>query len=477
LKALLDPANRLTAGIAQLRGEIGLTAPFPQDVLDEATVAASRAPDAHRDRADRPFVTLDPASSTDLDQAFCIEPSGGNLLLHYAIADVGWFVRTGGAIEREAWNRGMTQYLPGDRVPLYPPVLGEKAASLLPDGPRPAVVFTIRIDPGGDTVVDGIERAVIRSRAKLGYETVRDDQLPPGFGELARRIRAAERERGAARVDPPQQELSLAADGRFWLSLNPQSEAELDNAALSLAANLAVAKLFVAHRTGLFRVMEEPHGPAVAHLRASARARGIAWPRNESLRTLERRLDAGRPGEAAFMLEIRRAGHGASYAPFAAGSPPWHSAIEAAYVHATAPLRRLADRYVIEGALALAQSGRLPDGMNETFHALPPVMARAASIAGRIERATLDLAEAVLLQGREGERFRAVVTGIDERGARLQLLDIPVVTRLATDGLAENEQVEVTLVAADPETREARFALAGRDDVRPPPPASRTPPP
>jgi exoribonuclease R len=473
VKALLDPDNRLTAGITRIREEIGLVAAFPQDTLDEAAAAAARAPDAHRDRTAEPFVTLDPASSTDLDQAFCIEPAGADLLLHYAIADVGWFVRSGGAIEREAWKRGMTQYLPGDRVPLYPQVLSEKAASLLPDGPRPAVVFSVRIDPAGQTTIDQIERAVIRSRAKLGYETVRDSDLPPLFGELARRIRAAERERGAARVDPPQQELGRGEDGRFWLSLNPQSEAELDNAALSLAANLAVAKLFLAHRTGLFRVMEEPHGPAVAHLRASARARGIAWPRNESLRMLERRLDAGKSAELAFMLEIRKAGHGASYAPFAAGSPPWHSAMEAAYVHATAPLRRLADRYVIEAALALAQAGRVPEEIEQAFRALPPVMARAASIGGRIERATLDLAEAVLLQGREGETFRAVVTGLDERGARLQLLDIPVVTRVATDGLAENEQIEVALVAADPEKRETRFAVEHRP---PPPPSAASPP-
>ena len=460
MKALLDSSNCLTAGIARLREEIGLIAPFPQDALDEAATAAARAPDAHRDRTGERFITLDPASSTDLDQAFAIEQSGADLLLHYAIADLGWFVRERGAVDRAAWKRGMTQYLPGDRVPLYPPVLGEKAASLLPDGPRPAVVFTIRIDPAGEVAIDGIERAVIRSRAKLGYETVRKDDLPEQFGELSRRIHAAERARGAARVDPPQQELGRTEYGRFWLALNPQSEAELDNAALSLACNLAVAKLFVAYRTGLFRVMQEPQGRAVKRLRASARARGIAWGRNESLRVVERRLDAGRPEEAAFMLEIRRASRGASYAPFAEGSPPWHSAMEAAYVHATAPLRRLADRYVVEAALALAQSGRLPDGMEQAFRGLPRVMARAATTANRVENAALDLAEAVLLQGREGETFRAVVTEIGQRGARLQLLDIPVVTRIETDGLREHEQIEVRLIAADPAVREARFELA-----------------
>ena len=83
-----------------------------------------------------PFVTLDPASSTDLDQAFAIETAGADLLLHYAIADVAWFVADGDALDREAWARGETLYLPDGKASLYPPAIGEGAASLLPDGPR-----------------------------------------------------------------------------------------------------------------------------------------------------------------------------------------------------------------------------------------------------------------------------------------------------------------------------------------------------
>lgn len=66
-------------------------------------------------------MTLDPASATDLDQAFTIEASGSDLLLHYAIADVGWFVDDGGPIDQEAWARGETLYYPGGKAGLYPP--------------------------------------------------------------------------------------------------------------------------------------------------------------------------------------------------------------------------------------------------------------------------------------------------------------------------------------------------------------------
>ena len=89
---------------------------------------------AHVDRTSVEYVTLDPASATDLDQAFAIEQAGDDIVLHYAIADVGFFVDPGSVLDRTAWERGGTVYLPDGKVPLYPPALSEAAASLLPDG-------------------------------------------------------------------------------------------------------------------------------------------------------------------------------------------------------------------------------------------------------------------------------------------------------------------------------------------------------
>src|SRR3954469_8934188 len=205
MKSLIDPTGALGRGLADIRREFQVPASFAPDVLAAAEAAARRAPSDHADRTAMPFVTLDPASSTDLDQAFAIEEAGSDLLLHYAIADVAWFVEDGGVVAGEAWKRGMTLYLPDGKAALYPPVLSEGAASLLPDGPRPAVIFTVRIAPDGGVRLDGAERAIVRSRAKLAYDKVAAADLPPGFTELARRIRTAEEARGAARVDPPEQ--------------------------------------------------------------------------------------------------------------------------------------------------------------------------------------------------------------------------------------------------------------------------------
>jgi hypothetical protein len=90
----------------------------------------------------------------------------------YAIADVGAFVVPGGALDAEVEQRGVTLYAPDRRVPLHPPVLGEQAASLLPDGPRPALLWQLDLDADGGLTATDVRRALVRSRAQLDYEGV-----------------------------------------------------------------------------------------------------------------------------------------------------------------------------------------------------------------------------------------------------------------------------------------------------------------
>ncbi|MES2987085.1 MAG: RNB domain-containing ribonuclease [Pseudomonadota bacterium] len=457
MKALADPNNALTRGLAAIRLNFQVPQDFPPQVLAAAEKAATRAPTEHADRTALPFVTLDPATSTDLDQAFHIERAGSDILLYYAIADVAWFVEDGDVIDAEAWTRGTTLYLPDGKAGLYPKSLSENAASLLPAGPRPAIIFTIRVAPDGEVRLDGAERAIIRSRAKLAYDLVQPKDLPEGFTDLAKRIHMAEARRGAVRVDPPEQQVERV-DGGYALTFRPRLPSEDNNAALSLACNLAVADALFAHQTGLFRVMAAPNDQAVQRLRHTARAFRLDWPHSMPLKEYERSLDAKDPAEAAFMLAIRRAGQGASYTPFVPGETPWHAAMAATYAHATAPLRRLADRYVVRAALAIANGQPVPEVVTDAFARLPPVMARADSQAGRIDRAVIDLAEAVMLHGREGEVFAAIVTDATEHGTRVQLRDLPVVANLKTTGASPGDKLQLTLSKADTQTGTIAFA-------------------
>jgi exoribonuclease R len=343
VKSLVDGGGALAAGLTDIRRQFKLPERFPAEVERAAAQAATRRPTGHRDLTAWPFVTLDPAASTDLDQAFHIERSGGDVLLHYAIADVAWFVDDGGPIDRESWRRGTTQYLPDGKTRLYPASLSEGAASLLPDGPRPAVVFHVRVDEHGAARLDGATRAVIRSRAKLAYDSVTASQLPEDFVELWQRIGRGEEDRGAARVDPAEQEVVRTPAGGYELTFKPRLASEDQNAAMSLATNLAVAASLFGARTGLFRVMDPPDQRAVARLRHTARAFGVSWAEGRDLAEFERGLSPADPKQAAMMLAIRRSGGHARYEAFTPAHAPWHEAVAAAYAHghrAPAPSRR-----------------------------------------------------------------------------------------------------------------------------------------
>jgi exoribonuclease R len=223
---------------------------------------------------------------------------------------------------------------------------------------------------------------------------------------------------------------------------------------------MAIADAMLAHRTGLFRVMAPPDAAKVKKLRCAAQALGLSWPASTSLRDYQRTLDPGDRQQAALMLEIRRAGSGASYQPYEEGVVPWHEAMAATYAHATAPLRRLADRYVVRCALAIANGQPVPQAVTEAFARLPTVMGRADARASQINHAAIDLAEAVMLKGRQGEMFKAVVTDVADQRMRVQLSNMPVVANVKASGFRQGDGLTLRLVSADPDQRSIVFQPA-----------------
>ena len=433
----------LAAGFAAIRTEAAVSGPFTADV-EAAASAAVPTGIARRDATDLAFVTLDPATSTDLDQAFALSRDGNTLVLHYAIADIGAFVERGGIIERAAWERGSTVYAPDGSVPLYPRVLSQGKASLLPDGPRPAVLLTVAVAPDGSATLRNAERAMVASRAKLAYDTVAPHDLPADIAEFSARILANEDARGAFRVELPEQEVIADADepSGVRLRFQPRLASEELNSTLSLAANLAVADAMHRSGFGLFRVMDDPDGRELVSLHRSAKALGIDWNDGEGLRRLVPRLDPRNPKHVAFLIAARRSGGGATYAVMQPPLKPWHSAVAAMYAHATAPMRRLADRYVLD--LICAQMSDSA-GDHQVFATLPGVMERADKVAGRVDREAVDLVECVMLRDRIGETFTAIVVEVDKHGAIVQIADPAIRSRAKVSGAAPGDQVRVVL--------------------------------
>lgn len=473
-----EARTALCKGFDAVRAEFALPAGFPDHVMQDAERAARQAhrPDRRRiDRTDLPLVTLDPPGSMDLDQAMCIQRRADGFRVWYAIADVAAFVRPGSPLDIEARSRVETFYLPDSRVPLHPPVLCDGAASLLPDEDRPAVLWQIDLDSSGDTTAVEASRAVVRSRARLDYPRMQrelDAGTAPEVMNLLREVGTLLRDREALRggisLNAPVQQVVADHDG-WRLEYRAPLPVEEWNAQISLLAGIAAADLMLYGEVGVLRVLPQPEEATVSRLRRTARALKVRWPAGEPYATLIRRMDPTRPRHAAFLTEATSLLRGAGYEVFDGGIPqrPVHAALATQYAHVTAPLRRLVDRFASEICVSLCAGDPVPDWVCEALPSLPQLMDTGDRRAKAIERACVDLAEAVLLRDRVGEVFEGVVLDLNDRvdwdrngkpdAGVVMLREPAVIARLDGHDLPQGAELRVRLVSADPASRRVLF--------------------
>ena len=153
---------------------------------------------------------------------------------------------------------------------------------------------------------------------------------------------------------------------------------------------------------------------------------------------------------------------GSGYLAFDGDAPAEaeHAGVGAAYAHATAPLRRLVDRYVGEVCVAASAGDEIPQWARAALPHLPETMEASNRRAQQYGGGIVSTVEAAVLARSVGRIFRAVVVETDDRGGVVQLTDPAVSARCEGDHLPLGEQVDVRLTRADVAKREVRFQLA-----------------
>jgi VacB/RNase II family 3'-5' exoribonuclease len=473
---LVADGSTLAAGFAAIRSELGLPAAFPDEVLATADDAARHGPRTGDlvDATDIALVTIDPPGSMDLDQALHLQRRGFGYRLNYAIADVGAFVREGDPVDVEARRRVETIYSPDTRTPLHPTSLSEGAASLLPGQERPAVLWQLDVDSDGQLDQTRVFRARVRSRARLSYAEAQqaidagrgdeDDSLRllPVVGAARQRI---ERERGGVDLGRPEQEV-VPRDGGWTLQYRATLPVEAWNAQLSLLTGMAAAQLMISAKVGVLRTMPPPDSGDIERLRRTARGLGIEWLSGTTYSELVHGLDSRRDNHAAFLAEATVLLRGAGYTAFDGTLPAQlqHSAVAAPYAHATAPLRRLVDRFVSEVCLAAAAGDAVADPVRTALPLLPDLMADGDRRASALERACVDLVEAAVLAPYVGRQFTGVVVDVRSATANrpaggIVQLARPAVLGFCAGRLPLGQRVSVRLTQADVAQRQVRFEL------------------
>ena len=544
LSTYTAPPAEVTRTLDALRAHYEVPTAFPPEALAEAEAAAGAwaqdgparlLADGARDARDLDLVTIDPPGSMDLDQAVLLErlPAQADYVdqagatvgdapeseaayrVHYAIASLATFVTPGGALDAELRRRGETVYAPDVATPLHPEVLSHGAASLLQDAERPACLWTIDLDDRGEVVSARVERALVRSRARLTYAQVQaaiDGQgalsqeapadLPELLAEIGRLRLEREAARGGISMTTPEQvvEVTEAAEvtepagdsesaesaevpgpAGYRLAYRVPVPAEQYNAQISLLTGMCAARVMVECGVGILRTLPPARPEDYARLRRVATALGIDWPAAQPYPELVRGLDHAIPAHAAFMEQAMSLFRGSGYLAFGVGGvgvpaedeasdseEAVHSAIAARYAHVTAPLRRLVDRYGEEVCIAACAQAPVPEWVLEALPDLSDVMEQTGKRARAIGRGALTALEALVLRGHEGEVFDGVITSERDGRGELVLAEPAVVTEIragkragkkALDGgLPVGERVRVRLLSADP-TSGIRFQL------------------
>ena len=434
--------------IGALMIDRGLARSFSAAVEREAAAAVTPESDRHprRDLRSVATFTIDPVSARDFDDAISAESAGDaawRVWVH--IADVAAHVPAGSQLDREAYRRGCSVYVPGAVEPMLPAALSSGACSLVPGQDRLAFTAELVVRDGG-VQTGSFYRSLIRSDARLDYGQV--DRIfagPELAPEPCNEALQAAREAAGVLQRRREQRGALAISGeepafRFDRQGNVLEAVPVAQTAshrliehLMIAANEQVAKTLSERAIpSLYRVHERPDGLAVERLVDQLASLGVPTPPLPK-GPLTPQQAAAAVGEVSQLMSdyVARTGRGQR----AFGSLVLRSLKQAyyddrnlghaglqstSYCHFTSPIRRYPDLICHRSLLAAVAGEPAPEA--RSVAAAGPWTSTREREAMTIERDADDVARCFLLDrlladvGPEAA-FDGEVTGLISSGA------------------------------------------------------------
>ncbi len=421
---------------------------WPEAVMREAEQFAPEVPaqaaQGRFDLRDVPLVTIDGEDARDFDDAVYAERAGGAWRLIVAIADVSFYVKSGTALDREAYARGNSVYFPQHVIPMLPEALSNGLCSINPHVDRLCMACEMQIDDSGKILKYRFLEAIMRSRARLTYTKVAamlvdgDASLRREYADvvphletlhgLFRILHSARMKRGAVDFELPETRIEFDENRKIRRIVPLQrNDAHRLIEECMLAANVCAAEILRKHKVPApYRIHEGPTAEKLNNLREFLTEMGLslgggdkpqAQHYSKLIKAVEQRSDS-----RLIQTVLLRSLSQAVYSPdnighFALGYPN--------YTHFTSPIRRYPDLLVhraIKDIIARRPTGMTPELAKQQGEHCSLTERRADEATREVVR----WLKAVFMMDKIGEEFDGFISGVTNFGIFVELVEVYV---------------------------------------------------
>ena len=439
---VLGPARAPGVDILGIIKKYDLPVEFPASVLEQAErVPLTIPPSALRHREDLRTVqvfTIDPEDARDFDDAIHIRRVGNQWEVGVHIADVSHYVLPGSALDREAFKRGNSVYLPDRVMPMLPERLSNGVCSLRPDEDHLTKSVIVRFDQAGHPKSHRFAATVIRSRFRLTYSEAyeRLKRAPKNqldyFLHQAWKIAATLRERrfnrGALELDFPEVRVRVDPSGKAIGLIKEENDIshQLIEEFMLLANEIVGRETKERSLPSVYRVHEDPDPDKLLEFQELARSHGLTPGDLSQRRAMQRFLKsiAGRPDEGLLKVSLLRSLRKALYL----ATPLGHFGLaKTDYTHFTSPIRRYSDLIVhrVFNALLPERSDRKRLLSSSRLDEVCEHISTTERVAADAEREAVRLKKLEYLESLIGRahRFHAIVLEVRNYGLVVEVPD------------------------------------------------------